>query len=317
MQSSLGTMNAVRIHEFGGPDVLQLEDAPIPEPNAGQILIKVHAAGVNPVDGKIRTGKFKRFRPRLPAILGRDFSGVIVRLGEDVTDWKIGDEVFGMLDYTRGAYAEYCVALPSEIVRKSLQLDHLRAGCVGVAGQTAWQALFRCGELQTGQRVLIHGAAGGVGHFAVQLATAHGAEVIATVSPEDVEWVSELGAVETIDYKSQRFEEVVYDIELVVDLIGGETTQRSWQVLRPGGILVSTLGSPATPATAPVGTRGREVIVECQPIQMERIASQAVARQLRIEIDHIYPLANADQAHEYLEQDHARGKTVLSIAEDQ
>jgi NADPH:quinone reductase-like Zn-dependent oxidoreductase len=317
MQPTLGIMNAVRIHEFGGPEVLLWEDVPIPEPGAGQILVKVHAAGVNPVDGKIRTGKFKRFRPKLPAILGRDFSGVIVRLGEDVTDWKIGDEVFGMLDYARGAYAEYCVALPSEVVHKPEPLEHLRAGSIGVAGQTAWQALFRCGELHTGQRVLIHGAGGGVGHFAVQLATAHGAEVIATVSPEDAEFVSEIGAVETIDYKRERFEERVHDVDLVVDLVGGETVQRSWHVLRPGGILVSTLGDPHPPASAPVGTRGREVIVECQPYQMEKIAAQAAAGQLRIELDHIYPLAHADQAHEHLEHDHARGKTVLSIAEDQ
>lgn len=309
-------MRAARIHEFGGPDVLQSDEIAIPSPTAGQILVRVHAAAINPVDGKIRTGKFKRYRAKLPATLGRDFSGTVVQSEDEESGWKEGDEVFGMLDYARGAYADYCIALPSEMVRRPPALDPLHAACIGVAGQTAWQALFRYGELKSGQRVLVHGAGGGVGHLAVQFATFHGAEVTATVSPEDAGFVSELGAVETIDYKEQTFEELVHDVDLVLDLVGGDTAHRSWQVLRQRGILVSTLGKFDPPASAPIGVRGREVIVECQRSQMEQIASLAVNGQLRIEIDKVFPLDHAEEAHEHLEHGHSRGKSVLKVSED-
>jgi NADPH:quinone reductase-like Zn-dependent oxidoreductase len=306
-------MKAIRIHEFGGPEVLRLEDAPNPEPKDSQILIKVHAAGVNPVDGKIRAGEFKRFRPEFPAVLGRDLSGVIERVGADVTDWKEGTEVFGMLDYARGTYAEYALALPNEITRKPAPLDHLHAAGIGVAGLTAWQAVFDRGELRRGQRVLIHGGGGGVGHFAVQFAVAHGAEVIATVSPADIDFVRELGAAKVIDHKAQRFEEHVSEIDLVIDLIAGKTRDRSWQTLKPGGLLVSTLGEPKPTPVAPAGVRGREVIVECKTEQLAEIAGRAADEKLRIEVDKTYPLAEARQAHEHIENEHSRGKTILRV----
>ena len=308
-------MKAIRIHEFGAPEVLRFEDAPNPEPKDNQILIKVHAAGVNPVDGKIRAGEFKRFRPEFPAVLGRDVSGVIERVGADVTDWKEGAEVFGMLDYARGTYAEYALALPNEIAQKPAQLDHLHAAGIGVAGLTAWQAVFDRGELRRGQRVLIHGGGGGVGHFAVQFAVAHGAEVIATVSPADVDFVRELGAAKVIDHKAKRFEEEVNEIDLVIDLIAGKTRDRSWQTLKPGGLLVSTLGEPKPPTDAPAGVRGREVIVECKADQLVEIAGRAANGKLRIEVDKTYPLAEARQAHEHIENEHSRGKTILRVRE--
>jgi NADPH:quinone reductase-like Zn-dependent oxidoreductase len=307
-------MKAVRIHQFGGPEVLQFEDAPVPEPGAGQILVKVHAAGVNPVDGKIRAGEFKRFHPEFPAILGRDVSGVIERAGAGVTDFKKGEEVFGMLDYSRGAYAEYAVALPGEITRKPPELDHSHAGAIGVAALTAWQALFDRGELKSGQRVLIHGGGGGVGHYAVQFALAEGAEVIATVSPKDVDFVRQLGVGKVIDYKAERFEEKTEKVDLVIDLIAGKTRDRSWQVLKPGGVLVSTLGEPKPPADAPPGARGREVIVECKKEQLAEIGRRAASGKLRIEVSKMFPLADARRAHEHIENEHAQGKTVLQVA---
>src|SRR5438046_1809299 len=226
-------MKAVRIHDFGGPSVLRYEEAPTPEPASDQILIRVHAAGINPVDGKIRSGTFQGFRPELPAILGRDISGVVEK--SEVKDFRVGDEVFGILDYHRGSYAEYAAAAPNEIVKKPGGLDHLHAGSIGVAALTAWQALFDNGELRSGQRVLIHGGAGGVGHYAVQFAAAAGAEVVATANAKDLEFVRSLGAEQVIDYKAQRFEEEVSEIDLVIYLVAGETRKRSWKVLKPGG----------------------------------------------------------------------------------
>jgi NADPH:quinone reductase-like Zn-dependent oxidoreductase len=307
-------MKAACIHEFGGPEVLRYEDAAVPEPNEEQILIKVHAAGVNPVDAKIRSGKFKRYRPKLPAILGRDVSGVVVRAGSKAKDFKHEDAVFGMIDYHRGAYGEYCVALPSELSLKPSAVDHVHAAGIGVAGLTAWQALFDRGELHRGQRVLIHGGGGGVGHFAVQFAVAQGAEVFATASPKDMEFVRGLGAKHVINYKAQRFEEEVRDVDLVVDLVNGETLKRSWQVLKPGGLIVSTLGEPQPPSDAPAGARGREVVVSCKNDQLAEIALRAANGRLRIEVGQVYPLAEAQQAHEHVENGHSHGKTILKVS---
>jgi NADPH:quinone reductase-like Zn-dependent oxidoreductase len=305
-------MKAVLIHHFGGPEVLHFEEVPKPKASDGQLLIRVCAAGVNPVDGKIRAGEFKRFHPELPAILGRDLSGVIEE-GAGVSDWQKGDEVFGVLDYARGTYAEYAIALPGELSRKPPQLDFPHAAAIGVAGLTAWQCLFDRGGLRAGQQVLVHGGGGGVGHFAVQLALAHGAKVIATVSPEDVEFVRQLGIEKVIDYKAQRFEEETDAVDLVIDLIGGKTRDRSWSVLKPGGLLVSTLGEPVPPSDAPAGAHGREVVVECRSDQLAEIGRRAATGELRIEVTKTYPLAEARKAHEHIENQHTQGKTALRV----
>jgi NADPH:quinone reductase-like Zn-dependent oxidoreductase len=306
-------MKAVRIHEFGGPEVLQCEEAPAPEPAEGEVRVRVHAAAVNPVDGKIRTGKFHLFRPDLPAILGRDLSGVIERVAPGVKNLKIGDEVFGMIGYERGAYADLAVALPIELAHKPAVLDHLHAAGIGVAGLTAWQSLFDHGELRAGQRVLIHGGGGGVGHFAVQLAVLHGAQVIATAGPQNIDFVRALGAARVINYKTQRFEEIARDIDLVLDLIAGETRERSWQVLKPRGLMVSTLGEPQPPENAPVGVRGRATVVRSEAGQLAKIAALAVSGQLRIEVNATYPLSEAREAHAQMENAHSRGKIILQV----
>ena len=237
-------MKAIRIHAFGGPENLICEEAPQPVPASDEVLIRVRAAGVNPVDTKIRSGEFPRFRPELPAILGRDISGIVADVGNEVSGFVKGDAVFGMLDYDRGAYAEYAVASIREIAPAPGGLDHQRLAALPVAALTAWQALFEHGKLRRGQRVLIHAANGGVGHLAVQLAHWCGAEVAGTCAGEDVDFVRSLGADTVIDYQAQRFEDEVRDLDLVLDLVAGETRRRSWQGLKPGGILVSTLPDP-------------------------------------------------------------------------
>lgn len=306
-------MKAIRLHEFGGPEVLLFEDAPAPVLADDQVLVRVHAASINPVDGKIRTGKFHLFRPELPATIGRDLAGVIEQVGTRVSDWREGDAVFGMIGYERGAYAELAAALPIELARKPPEIDFLHAGAIGVAGLTAWQSLFDHGQLQPGQRVLIHGAGGGVGHFAVQFAAIRGAEVIATASPKDIDFVRGLGAAEVIDYKAQRFEKMVREVDLVLDLIAGETRARSWKVLKPGGVMVSTLGEPEVPPDSPAGVRGRATVVRCEAQQLAEIAQLAASGRLRIDVDKTYPLADARLAHEQMESAHSRGKTVLKV----
>lgn len=282
----------------------------MPEPASDQILIRVHAAGINPVDGKIRSGTY-RFRPELPAILGRDISGVVEK--SEVNNFRVGDEVFGIVDYHRGSYAEYAAAAPNEIVKKLANLDHLHAGSIGVAALTAWQAVFDNGELRSGQRVLIHGGGGGVGHYAVQFAAAAGAQVVATANAKDLEFVRSLGAEQVIDYKAQRFEEEVSEIDLVIDLVAGETRKRSWKVLKPGGLMVSTLGEPEIPGDAPKGARSRGMVVETKIDQLSEIGNRAAIGKLRIEISKVFQLADPADAHEFLEHEHFRGKIVFAV----
>jgi NADPH:quinone reductase-like Zn-dependent oxidoreductase len=304
-------MRAIRIHTFGEADCLRMDDAPEPKPADDEVLVRVKAAAVNPVDAKIRAGKFPRFIPRLPAILGRDICGVIEATGGMVSDLSEGDLAFGMLDYDRGAYAELAVGSTRELVRVSERREHAELAALPVGALTAWQALFEHGKLSRGQRVLIHAANGGVGHFAVQLAVWRGAEVIGTCSGRDVDFVRHLGATTVIDYQSQRFEDTVADLDLVVDLVGGESRARSWQTLKSGGILVSTLPEPKPIERADVS--GREVVVYSSAEQLRMLGSLWERGALRVSLDRIFPLAEARAAHQHLEKEHAQGKTVLLI----
>ena len=308
----MDAMKAVRIHSFGGADCLRFEEAPEPKPASDEVVVKIKTAAVNPVDTKIRAGSFPRFVPGFPAILGRDMSGVVVEAGADVSDFEIGDEVFGMLDYERGTYAEYTVASARELALKPDGLGHEEAGAIGVAAMTAWQSLFEFGKLRRGQRVLVHGASGGVGHYAVQFAAWCGAKVSGTCSAADMEFVRGLGAEIAIDYKAGRFEEELKDMDLVVDLIAGETRERSWQVLRPGGILVSTLPGPKPEGRTDVS--GREVLVHSDPAQLAKIGSLMEEGKVKAHIGGVFPLAETRAAHLFLENDHARGKIVLAVS---
>jgi NADPH:quinone reductase-like Zn-dependent oxidoreductase len=308
-------MKAVRIHSYGGPDVLQYEAAPRPKPGKGEVLIRVHAAGVNPIDWKVRAGYMKDFIPySFPLILGWDVSGVIDELGPKVSRFKKNDEVYSLPDHTRnGAYAEYIVARESEVALKPSTLHHIRAAAVPLATLTAWQALFDTAQLQPEQRVLIHGAAGGVGHFAVQLAKWKGSHVIGTASAKNHEMLYKLGADELIDYTTQRFEDVTRNIDVVLDTIGGDTQERSWQVLKKGGILVSFVQSPSENKAKEHGVRGIRLGARPNGQELAEIAKIIHAGNLAPVIDRILPLSEVRRAHELSESGHTRGKMVLRV----
>ncbi len=313
---SILTMKAARMHKTGGPGVLKLEEVPLPEPQEGEFLVEVRSAGINPVDIKIREGKFPLFKAHLPATIGRDIAGVIRGIGggRARSAFKIGDSVFGMLDYNRGAYAEFTVASAREITRRPKNLKERDAGAIGVAALTAWQGLFDHGKLKKGQRVLIHGAAGGVGHFAVQFAKHAGARVIATASGRDLKWVKGLGADEVIDFESQKFEEHTGNIDLVFDLIAGEIQERSWQVLKEeGGAIVSTLSEPSKADARKSNARGVRMVVKSNPLQLKKIAELIVARRVKVVIEKAFPLEKVRVAHRYLQNGHVRGKVALHV----
>ncbi|HSZ87681.1 MAG TPA: NADP-dependent oxidoreductase, partial [Puia sp.] len=218
-------MRAIMIHEFGGPEVLKLEDAPQPKPAADELLIKVYATSVNPIDWKIREGARKeKFPINFPLIPGWDVSGVIAETGNEVKNFKKRDKVYSRTDPTKnGTYAEYVVVKADQVNRKPETIDHIKAAAVPLAGLTAWQGLFDHGKLNSGERVLIHGASGGVGTFAVQFAKWKGAYVIGTSSEKNVDFLKELGADEVIDYKKENFEDRLHDVDLVFDTIGAQT----------------------------------------------------------------------------------------------
>src|ERR1700740_1256742 len=240
-------MKAVRIHKYGGSDVLKYEEAPRPKPQAGEVLVRVHAAGVNPIDWKVREGEMKDLWPhKFPLVLGWDLSGVVEALGKGVSQFKIGDEVYSLPDPTRnGAYADYIVVREPELALKPNSLYHIRAAAVPLAALTAWQSLFDTAQLQPGQRVVIHAGSGGVGHFAVQLAKWKGAYVFATASTRNTDLLRQLGVNSPIDYTQQRFEDIARKIDVVLDTLGGETQERSWSVLKKGGVLVSLVQPPS------------------------------------------------------------------------
>ena len=309
------TMKAVQFHSYGDAGVLVLEETACPQAAAGEVLIRVHAAGVNPLDWKVRDGHLKaRMQHRLPLIPGWDVSGVVEALGPGVTAFKIGDAVYGMLDFMRnGTYAEYVAAEVGNLAIKPKTIDHIQAGGVPLAALTAWQSLFEVAGLESGQTVLIHAAAGGVGHFAVQFAKWKKARVIGTASAGNKGFLRELGADEVIDYTSTKLEEAVHDVDVVLDTIGGETRQRSWKVLKKGGILVATLSiSPHETAQYP-GLRGKGIMVHPDTAQLTQIATLIDAGHLKPVVTTILPLAEAARAHEISQTGHVRGKIVLQV----
>jgi len=302
-------MKAVRIHAFGGPEVLSFEDAPTPTPKAGEILVRVRAAGVNPVDWKIREGHLGKVP--FPSIMGVDFSGQVEALGPGARAFQEGDEVFGQVADDSGGYAEYAIAMESQVARKPSGLDHIKAAALPVAGLTPWQAMFDVAGLKAGQTILIHAAAGGVGSFAVQFAKWKGARVIGTASAGGVAYVSGLGADQVIDYKAKRFEQEVHDVDVVLDTIGGETQERSWQVLKRGGILVSLVQPPSPQQAEARGVRG--VMHRQQPRgdQLAEIAALVASGKVKVNVEKTFPLSEARKAQELSQDGHAHGKIVL------
>lgn len=309
------TCKAVRIHRFGGPEVLQLDDITIPAPEDDQLIIRVHAASVNPVDYKIRQGGYPRIKQdQLPVVLGRDASGVVETCGPSLHTLKPGDPVYTLIGSDRGTYSELLLLNRAEAVPKPQALDHEHAAAVPLAAMTAWQGLFDQGRLQASQRVLIHGGAGGVGHLAVQFAKAKGAHVITTVSGQDIDFVRGLGADQAIDYKAERFEDAVRDIDLVFDLIAGETQRRSWSVLKPGGALVSTLQQPDEATAQQHRVRATNYMAHPDADQLGEVGRLIDQRKVRVHVDRVFPLAEVQQAQRHVESEHVRGKVVLRVA---
>ena len=310
------TMKAVRIHKFGGPEVLQYEDAPRPEPSEGEALVRVAAAGVNPFDWKVRSGLIRWVSFKLPLIPGWDLSGTIEALGPNTGGHSVGDQVFTRADIERdGAYAEYIIVRATDLARKPRSLDHVQAAAVPTAGLSAWQALFDASNLglSRGKTVLIHGAAGGVGSFAVQLAKAKGLKVIATGSTQSEGTLRELGINQFVDYSKQAFEEVVHGVDGVLDTIGGETQARSWGVLKRGGVLASLVGAPSEAEARAHGARAAAVEGRMSLPQLTEITQLIDSKTVRPIVSEVMPLSEARRAHELSESHHVHGKIVLKV----
>jgi len=309
------TMKAVCIYSYGGPEVLVYEDAPRPHPDAGEVLVRVHAAGINPVDWKIREGHLKEtLHHTLPLVLGWDVSGVVEALGSGLTRLKLGDEVFSRPDISRdGAYAEFIVIREAEVALKPKSIDHIHAAALPLAGLTAWQTLFDAAGLAAGQRVLIHAAAGGVGSLAVQLAKGKGAHVIGTAAAHNHDFLRKLGADQVVDYDTERFEDAVQPVDVVLDTIGGDTQERSWQVLKPGGILVSVVSPPLAATAAVHGVRQAFVFTQPNAGQLAELARLADAEKLKAIVETVLPLSDATRGQELSARGHTRGKIVLRV----
>ena len=311
----MAEMQTMRIHEFGGPDVLRADIVNRPEPDADELLVRVHAASINPVDYKMRSGGYPAAEEKdLPLTLGRDLSGVVERAGENVSDFGEGDAIFAFIGQGRGAYGEYVIVKRGEAAPKPTNASHVEAAAVPLAGLTAWQGLFDHGQLKAGQRVLIHGGAGGVGHLAIQFARHHGIEVITTASKEDAEFLRGIGADQVIDYKNERFEDMVSKIDVVFDLIGGETQERSWSVLKKNGVLVSTLGEPPQEKAQEHGVRGVGYLAQPDADQLAQIGRLIQEGRILPRVAATYKLSEAGAAQDRLENDHVQGKIVLDAA---
>jgi NADPH:quinone reductase-like Zn-dependent oxidoreductase len=305
-------MKASRIHGYGGPEAIHYEDAAPPSPGPGEVLVCVHAMGVNPVDWKIRDGFAKAmFETKFPAILGGELAGVVEEVGPDVEDWKAGDEIFAMIGLL-GANAEYVVTKAAFLAPKPRNMSFVQAAAIPLAGLTAWLALIDTAELSSGQRVLIHAAAGGVGSFAVQIAHYAGAYIVGTASAENAEYLRSIGTQETIDYRVTKFEDVVRDMDVVLDLIGGTTQSRSFSVLKPGGFLVSTTSPIDRTMAEAAKVRVANVRVAPNGKKLAEIGKLVEAGHLRPEIAAIYPLSKAAEALELSKAGHTRGKIVLT-----
>jgi len=300
-------MQAVVIHETGGPEVLQLAQVDRPEPGDGEVLIKVHAASVNPIDWKYRCGLAPK---QLPAVLGHDVSGTIER--SRAGGFAEGEDVFGSI--ASGGYAEFATAPAAVIAKKPSAVSHEQAAAIPVSGLTAWQALFDRGELEQGQTALIAGAAGGVGHFAVQFAARAAARTIGTGSSRNRDFVLGLGADDYVDYTQQDVAQSASDVDVAFDTVGGETTEALLPTVRQGGVLVTIANAPPEQAAAQRGVRAELLVMSPNPGQLARIAELVAAGEVHVEIAATLPLQEVQRAHEMSESGHTRGKIILVMS---
>lgn len=312
----MGTMNAVRIHTYGGTEMLAFEQAPQPTVGAGEVLIQVHATSVNPFDCAVRAGYLTGwYQYPMPLTLGLDVAGVITEVGAGVTGFKPGDSVYARSDPGKnGAYAEFVLCAAENVAAKPRSLDYIQAAAVPHVALTAWAALISSAKISSGQTVLIHGAAGGVGHIAVQLAKLHGAKVIGTASANHLDFLKEIGVDEAVDYNAVPFESVVHNVDIVFDTVGGDTQERSWQTLKPGGILVSIVQPPPEETAAQFGVRGQFVMGDqSSGEKLAMFAGLIDSGKLKITVSHILPLDEIQHAHALIETRHMRGKIAVQV----
>lgn len=307
-------MRAARFHDYGAPDVLVVERAPRPEPKEGEVLVRVYAAGVNPIDWKLRAGYLKAFMPvELPYTPGYDLAGTVEEVGPGVTAFTPGHAVFGR---GMGTYAEYAIAPVTALAPKPDNISFDQAATIPIGGVTAWVGLFDTADLQAGQRLLVQGAAGGTGSYAVQLGHWKGASVIGTASSSNVEFVRSLGADEVVDYTTTSIEETVSGLDVVLDTVGGEVMDRSWSVLKPSGILVEVAGMPDEEAARQHGVRtsGVQAPPDISGI-LRQLGDLIQSGAVKTEVGTVFPLDQAAQAHALSETGHGRGRIVLHIAD--
>jgi NADPH:quinone reductase-like Zn-dependent oxidoreductase len=305
-------MRAIQFAQYGPPDVLRLVELPRPEPAAGEVLVRVRAAGVNPVDWKIRDGSLGHFAAAPPLIPGFDFAGDVVALGAGVDSWRVGQDLFGRLPAV-GAYAEFLAVRAEILVRKPANIDYAEAAAVPTAALTAYECLFDRAGLKAGEKVLIHGASGGVGHYAVQLARNAGAHVIGIASGRNRDFVLGLGAAEFIDYRTQKFEELVSEVDVVLDAVGGDTSTRSLNVMKRGGRIIAIAGGIDAGELERRGLSGGSHLVGVSRANLLRLAVQLADGSLRSIVSERIPLAEAARAHALSEAGGTRGKIVLML----
>lgn len=307
-------MKAIRIHEFGGPEVMKYDEIPKPEPGPGEIRIRIIASGVNPIDWKLRKGLLGNFL--LPMVIGLDIAGIVDATHQEEKLFQVGEEVFAKIPIGKGGYTEYTVVNSAQVARKPKSIGFVESAAIPTAGLAAWQSLFDIAGLEKGQSILIHGAAGGVGTFAVQFARWKGAYVIGTASGGNVQFLKSIGADEVIDYKNQQFESLVSNIDVVLDTVGGDTFERSWKVLKPGGFLVTTVASIPEGVPEKYDVRAKTLITQPDGEELAQIASIIDEKQIKPIVTTVLPLKEAQKAHEMSESRHIRGKIVLRVAED-
>ena len=304
-------MKAIRIHDYGHSDKLHLEEIPRPKIETNQVLVKIHDAAVNPMDWKVREGLMKKMSStNLPLTLGQDFAGEIVEVGAEVSKFKAGDRVFG---FAQGAYAEFAAIPEDKIATIPTSLDFVTAAALPTAGVTAYQILTSAVQIKPKDKILIHGAAGAVGSFLVQIAKHLGAEVIANASSEDADYLNHIGANHLIDYKTQRFEEFAKDMDVVVDLIGGETAKRSYQVIKKGGALVSTLGAADPKEGEKFGIRAISFVMKPDAEDLKKLADLVDQGKVNPRVDRIVPFDEFREAQDLVQSGQSHGKIILGV----
>jgi len=311
-------MKAAQYNKYGGPEAIEINGkAPNPSASLGQVLVEVHAASLNPFDYKLRLGYMKEMIPlKFPVTIGGDFSGVVTQLGEGVSEFKIGDEVYGqalVLNGGSGAFAEFAASNVANAAHKPKSVDHIKAASLPLVGASAIQALEVHIKLKSGDRILIHGGSGGIGSIVIQLAKSIGAYVATTVGTDSIEFVKNLGADEVIDYKNQKFEELLKDFDAVFDTVGGETVNKSFKVLKKGGVIVSMLGAPNPELAKEYNVTAIGQNTRINDKTLSRLTELVEKGVIKAQVDKVFPFEQTKEAFEYFEKGHPRGKVVVKI----